>query len=368
MSLFSETLDSIKKNQDLKKRGFDLAIPFGFKKLDVFHPGIIKASYTLISANQKVGKSQITDYLYVFNVVNFLLNNKTNIKVKIFYFTLEMSKKAKMKQLISYRLFEKHKIRLTTREIDSYFKNKILDDNIIKLIEEDNEWFDKFEEIVEYIDMIKNPYGIYKTMENHFLKNGKFTYKVIEDPLNKGVKKEVKDTYIENDPNLITFCIIDNYANLTPEKKDGKEGTLYDAIGKFSTDYAIYLRNIFQCNIIAVQQQVLSKEGNDSIKLNTQKPSADGLSDNKQTAKDIDLFITLHSPLRTKTSNYNGYDITKLKDNYRELTIEFDRNGSSGSIDLFFDGAINQFRELPEPTDLKLKEVYDYVKTINKTN
>jgi len=366
MSLFEATLNKIKRNISLKLEGKDLAIPFGFPRLDSIFPVIIKASYTIISANQKVGKSQICDYIYVINVINFLLNNNTNIKAKIFYFTLEMSKEAKMKQIMLYRLYMKHDLRLNTRQLDSYFQNEILDENIIKMIEEDKEWFDKLEEVVTFISDIKHPTGIFKVMEAHFSESGHWVYKNIEsydNNFNKVNVKSIKDTYIENDPDLYTFCIIDNYANL---KTEGKQ-ELFDAIGKFSTEYAIQLRIDYYCNVVAIQQQVLSNESVENLKAERMKPSSQGLSDNKQTSKDVDLLLTLFSPFRNKLREYEGYNITKLQDHYRELTIELDRNGFSCSTSLYFDGAVNVFRQLPEPTDSKSMElVYERIKKNKK--
>jgi hypothetical protein len=62
--------------------------------------------------------------------------------------------------------------------------------------------------------------------------------------------------------------------------------------------------------------------------------------------------MSLQSPFRTKKTYYEGYDITKFKDNIRFLKILINRDGEQGGIcPLFFDGAVCNFEELPRPDD-----------------
>lgn len=62
--------------------------------------------------------------------------------------------------------------------------------------------------------------------------------------------------------------------------------------------------------------------------------------------------MTLSVPFRTKKTYYEGYDITRFKDNIRFLRMGLDRDGEQGGIcPLFFDGAVCNFEELPRPDD-----------------
>lgn len=68
--------------------------------------------------------------------------------------------------------------------------------------------------------------------------------------------------------------------------------------------------------------------------------------------KMINVLMTLSVPFRTKKTYYEGYDITKFRDNIRFLKMGLDRDGESGGIcPLFFDGAVCNFEELPRPDD-----------------
>lgn len=354
-SQFLRTLEVLKKNKKLREEGKHITIPTPFERFNEYFPGIQQGKYYLVSGNQKSGKTQITDYLFMYGAIDFILSNQTNIKLKIFRFELEMDKHSKYKQAICYRLFKKYGLILSPAKLESLFKNYVLSDDIVKFIEEDKEWFDKFEEIVEIHDDIntRNPFGIYKVLRAWFENNGTYIYKKVKITSDSGKEEEIDtiDYYKPNDPNLFTIIIVDNINLLSSEKGS----SLYDTIGKFSSDYMVRVRNRWGGIPVIIQQQALSKESNDSIKLDRTKPSADGLSDNKATSKDCNLMLTIYSPFRNKIRNYNDYDITKLKDTHRELSIELNRDGIMCSTDLYFNGAINYFEELKNSNEIDYK-------------
>ena len=57
-------------------------------------------------------------------------------------------------------------------------------------------------------------------------------------------------------------------------------------------------------------------------------------------------------------------DITQLRDNYREFVTIFNRRGSAISTDLFFNGDVNYFKELPAAENMNA-ETYKNVKEKN---
>lgn len=94
-----------------------------------------------------------------------------------------------------------------------------------------------------------------------------------------------------------------------------------------------------------------------------------GLADSKYTAKDCSVMIGLTSPYSYSIPNYFNYDITKLKDNFRLLTIVLNREGTSNdSIGLYFDGMCNYFKELPKPNNFDaMNKVYKYIENKDST-
>lgn len=283
--------------------------------------------------------------MFVYEPYSFILNTESNIKLKIFYFSLEMSKEDKIKEVVSYKLFKETGKSISSEKLNSVFKNYILEDDVEQVIDKYSDWFEKFESIVTYIDDIRNPYGIYKYMRSYALEHGKIIYKTVNID---GENQQLEDYYIPNDPDEYVVVITDHISLLHVEK--GYK--LWDSMLKFSSEYCLRLRNRFGYSIVNVQQQsaesdkqIYTNQG-DSI-VEKLKPSTDGMADCKLTVRDADLVIGLFAPSRYNIKEYEGHNLVKLKDNYRELLVLLNRRGGgSQCVDLWFDGACNYFREL----------------------
>lgn len=354
--IFKRVLEELKSNKELRKSGKDIIIPWlNLPKFSTVLPGVQKARYIIVTANSKVGKTQIADYLFLYEPLNFIIDNsETNIKVKIFYFSLEMSKEDKMLQMISNKIYNDTKEVVSTENLRSYFKGYILSDELQVKIESYQSYFDKVEEVVEFIDNVRNPYGIYKTVREYARQNGKF---FMENGREVNMETDqMYDYYIPNDPNEHVIVVTDHVSLLLPEKG----GELWDTIFKFSSDYCLKMRDNFKYTVVNIQQQAADQEKQQftfkgqSI-IDKIRPSADGLGDCKLSGRDCDLMIGLFAPHRYKLVQYAGFDINKLKDNYRELSIILNRKGSSNiNLDLYFNGACNYFEELKKPEGLEL--------------
>ena len=142
--------------------------------------------------------------------------------------------------------------------------------------------------------------------------------------------------------------------------------TLKQSMDKWSEYGAKYLRNRYKYTFIEIQQQAFEAESNDSFKLGKMKPSVANLSDSKYSSRNADLVLGLFSPFRMGLKEYEGYDITKFRDNIRFLEVLVNRNGQMGGVfPLFFDGAVCQFEELPRPDNKgEITKVYDYLRHI----
>lgn len=371
MSIFNRVKTTIKVNKQIRESGGYVAIPWELPRLSTILPGIQRAKYQIVTANSKVGKTQLADFLYLHQPYEFYLKHPdSNIKPRIFYFSLEMSKETKIMSVLAYKLFKDHKISKSPEDLLSVFKGKIVDDSLLKLIDSYDSFFEQFEQRVTFIDNIRNPWGMMKYLETYALNNGRWEYKEIDWQEDDGstVKKRVKDYYIPNDPEELVIVITDHASLLYPEKQQ----TLHQAMSKWSTDYCLTLRDKYKYNVVNIQQQAAEQEKQqftirgDSV-IDKLRPSADGLGDNKLTGRDCNLMIGLFAPYRYKIDNYAGYDLNILKDNYRELLVILNRDGkSNAAVDLFFDGASNYFTELPKISEREeLLKVYNYCK--NKT-
>lgn len=371
MSRIEKVIKNLRDRRERVVSGLYNCLPFPFPRFRRVFPGIEKSKYIVITANQKIGKSKLSDYLFIYEPLFFKLEHP-ELKVKVLYFTLEVSPEEKYNEFLCHLLFKLDNIIISTTELKSTDKDNPLDPKILDLIESDRyQYYIKaYEEMVIYVDDQKNPTGINKYCRDYALNHGhlnfkketkkdKLTGELIEfdmvDPLNP---------YTPDDPEEIRIIVLDNASNLTNESGMKKMETI-DKMSK----YGIGLRNQLQYVFVLIQHQSQAQEGIENIKLGKLKPSSDGLADCKTTTRDANLVIGLYSPYKYGLREYEGYDITKFKNHIRFMEVIEDRDyGANGQIcPLYFDGAVSTFKELPKPQDKnEISSVYQYIEDRNK--
>lgn len=332
------------------------SIPINFDRFRCEFPGIEQGMYYQITANTKVGKTQVADHMFLYETIKFAYNNKDKVRIHINYFTWEMSKEEKMIQAISRFLFEgSHtKIRIDPKTLRSVSSDRIIPEEILNQLKDDGSELLNiltfFEENVTFIDDIKNPTGIDKFIKSYAIANGKIHKKKIEFKNNDGSTKEIEvfDFYEPNDPEKYHIFIFDHLGLMSTES--GK--SLRECMQLVSSEYIIDGRNKYKFTFAAIIQQAAAQEGIENIKLNRMKPSLDGYGDNKTIARDANYILGLYSPFRYDIPVYGNYDIELFKDNIRFLELIAGREGGGGTIcPLFFDGAVNFFMEMPRYND-----------------
>lgn len=366
MSKFESILSNLKLRKQRAENGLYNCIPLAFPRFKEYLPGTEMSKYIIISANQKVGKSKLCDYMYVYDPLFFIMEHP-NLKVKVLYFSLEISPKEKYNEFLCHLLYRLDGIEISTKDLKSVDKDNPISDKILELLETERyqRYIKKFEEMVEYFD-IKNPTGVNKTCREYALNHGHLNKKTIKikGPLGEETDREVLDDinpYTSDDPEEYRIVILDNASNLMSENGLNKRET----IEKMSK-YAITLRDQLKYTFVLIQHQAQDKEGNEAYKLNRLKPSSDGLADSKTTSRDANLVIGLYSPFKYGLREYEGYDITKLRDNVRFMEVIEDRDyGANGKIcPLYFDGAVSTFAELPRVTDKEgMEKIYRFIQS-----
>lgn len=379
MKIFQKVKEEIKKNKKIRLDGGYTCIPFVLlPKLGQVVPGIEQEKYYLVTANSKVGKTKLGDFLFVYNPYEFVTTKETDIKLKVLYFSLEVSKEEKLSQFYSYLLYKNHGIVISPEKLKSRFENYILEDDIETLLDSYDGEMERFESMVEIIDNIKNPFGIYKYVRDyayahgeHYDKDGKIVLKehllssepAIRDAANLRIAE-----YRPYNPQEYVVIIVDHLSLLHTEK--GQD--LWTTIFNFSSKYCLAMRDRWRYIPVAIQQQAADQEKQqftfkgDSI-IAKLRPSPDGLADCKLTQRDVNVMFGLFAPHRYKIENYEGYDISRLGDNYREFNVMLNRNGSGFiNIDLYFNGAANFFKELIPSEKIEEKH-YKAIEGINKS-
>ena len=355
----NSVLEQIRRNRDRRLHGELIAIPWSLDNFSTIVPGVEQAKYFLISASPKSGKSQLCDFLFVYEPFEWYLQNKGHhIKPRVLYFSLEMSKQSKIYQAISYKLNKEFGIVIPPQHLRSTFQNYILEKNILDIIEDTKfkVWLKDFEEVVTLIDNVRSPDEIYKYVKDYALSHGRLNEKTGE--------------YFPDDPDEYVIIIVDHLSLLTPNKGD----SLFDAMYDYSAYKCLEFRDRFGYIPVNVQQQSASSgqqqfdyRGNSIIE--KIRPNPEGLADCKLVARDIDIMLSLFNPYSYNLNEYEGLDLNKVGRWHRELYLNLNRNGLSNvQVQLFFNGACNEFIELPQRI-IKSGEVYrvieEKVKSIN---
>lgn len=360
---YNNVINNLKDRRERILSGKVNCIPCPFKRFKEVWGGIERKKYYIVTAAQKVGKTMLTDYLFLYSPLIYAFNNPDKIRVKIFYFSLEMSKEEKYQQLISHLLYIRSNgnTRVSPTSLRSTSDDNPLDESILQEIESGryDEFLKFFEDRVEIISDIGNPTGIYKTMENYALNHGKVHKKDLDivDPVTKEVTKQKVFSYYEpNDEDEYVFCVVDHVSLITPERG----ASLHESISKLSSEYMVKIRNNYSHIPVVVQQQAIAGESDQNFKDNRLKPTVANLGDNKMTSRDVNAMFGLYAPIRHGIEDVGGYNINKWKDNIRFLELMISRDGGAGSVaSLFFDGAVNYFEEMPLPGDvLSLSELF----------
>ena len=156
-----------KKKREHILAGYVNCIPLPFKRFKSEFPGVEMGKYYLVSGNEKSAKSQITDFIFLISPLIYAYNNRDKIKLKILYFSLEMSIIEKFNQLTCFWLYwhSKGLIRIDTKQLTSLNEESPLSEDILKILEskEYQDFFDFIEDTVIFDESNSNPFGIYKT-------------------------------------------------------------------------------------------------------------------------------------------------------------------------------------------------------------
>jgi hypothetical protein len=85
----------------------------------------------------------------------------------------------------------------------------------------------------------------------------------------------------------------------------------------------------------------------------------------KLSSRDINTMISLFNPFAYNIEEYENINLNRIGRWHRELFINVNRDGLSNiQLQLYFNGAVNEFMELPRPMD---EITYKYIQNqVNK--
>lgn len=367
MNLIDRTFNYIKERRDKILNGGINSIPSPFVRFSDEFIGIEQKKYYIVTANTKVGKTQLASFLFLFTPLLYAYEHPEQMRVKIFYFPLEETPEDVTLRFMSFLLNKYTGIRLSPSELSSS-SNKALSEDVIEALNSDTikDILDFYNKHVEF-SPTRNPTGINKEVEKYMRDNGTIHWKKTKVKDDFGGIKEVEafDYYTPNDPNEYVLLFVDHVSLLQPEN-GLKEKAVIDKL----SEYCVILRNRYGVSPVLIQQQAADRESLDAFKENKLRPTAQGLADSKYTARDCNCLLGIFSPFRHELPEYKKYDITKLQRNCIFLEVILNRGGNSGGlVGLFFDGVTCEWAELPRPDDtVSMNKVYAYINRLRNAS
>ena len=358
----TSVIDNLVERRNNVLNGGVNCIPLPFNRFRTEIPGIEQGQYVVVTANQKVGKTTYTDFVYVFNVLDYAFEHKDQCSVHIIYFSLEESIQKVIERYMSYLLYKLDGIRIPPVDLRSTSRDFPVSEDILDKLQSVTyqERLRFFEECVQFETEDTNPTGILRVCEAYAKSVGNYSSRTIESNSGSGKKVDIFESYTPNDPNHYKIVIIDHIGLVDREQGFRTK----DAVDKMSEYFVKYLRNRYGFTCVAIQQQASESEGLEAIKQKRMLPAAATLSDSKYTGRDADLVVGLFDPSKFGLPQWLGYKIqdtdgSGLKNYARFLYVLANRNGEMGGIcPLFFDGAVCNFEELPRPDDVNAISQY----------
>lgn len=366
MNLVNRTLDYLQKRRNKILEGGINSIPSPFIRFRSEFVGIEQGKYYCVTAATKGGKTQFSSFMFLYTPLLYAYNNPDKIKLKIFYYPLEETPEDVTKRFMSYllNLLSDGKIMISPADLQSTNNDKPVAQETIDLLKSTT-----FQEILTFYENTitfspsRNATGVYNEVRKYMEENGTVHKRPqkVKDELGNTKEVQVFDWYEPNNPNEYVIVIFDHLSLIQTERGL----TLKQSADKLS-EYFVILRNRYNVTPVLIQQQAFEMESLDAFKANKLRPTAQGLADSKYTARDCNVLLGIFNPFKHELPEYQRYDITKLKDKCRFLEIILNRGGNSGGlIALYFNGAVCDWAELPQPDNIReLNKVYDYIRRL----
>jgi hypothetical protein len=348
-----------KLNEEVNKglSGNNNGIPMGFDRLNRYI-GIRKSMFFLVGGNTGSGKTSFIDDCFVLNPFDWYISkkNKTDIKLKIIYRSMERSSTYKYAKWICRRIFLDHGVSISVNKLLGWTEK--MNEDEYNLFLSYQSYMEQMKDVITVIEGPENAVGIAKELRAHALKNGKIIQKDPDDEYSK--------VYVPNDPNEITIVIIDHIGLLKTTKDQPSKK---EAIDKMSNELQ-YARDFFGYTPVVVSQFNRSISNPMRLKAGDVEPQLEDFSDSSSTQNDADVVLALFDPVRYKVEDTSGYDLNKLKDEYggkyfRSLRLLKNSYGADDvRIGLAFLGELGIFSEMPRKRDIT---DLDYDNIVNRS-
>ena len=343
MSTFDRAFEQI----DRGRSGANKGIPIPFDRLRAYLPNIQQKTYYLVGAGTKVGKTSLADDIFFYGAYDYVkANPDANIELDIDYFSYEIDSETKIIKGIGRKLWLDYGIIASANDILSRGENWC-NDEIYQLVRQYRDYFNEMEDWVTVHDMPDNPTGMNKYLINKARQHGHTTLKNIQtDPDKDPIMRF--ESYAPFNENRYWIQIVDHIALMKEERGYNTKQN----IDKMS-QYFVQLRNNYRATPVIIQQLAFDSESDERYKQQRLTPTLRDFGDSKYTTRDANVIMALFSPVRYGLEQFQGYNVAKLGNTYRNLEILENRDGEPNvNVGLNFIGPVGTFRELPKATEM----------------
>lgn len=164
--------EKLKQEVESGIRGENRGIPIGFKRLNRYI-GIRKRIFTVIAGAPGSGKSAFVHSAYILSPFDWYIANKDKcgIKFKVILFSMERSKVYIYAKWLSRKIFLDQGIYIPIPKLLGWWDEKLTkDEHDLFLMYE--EYLNSLLEVVDVIENIHNPTGIFKYVKEYAARNG----------------------------------------------------------------------------------------------------------------------------------------------------------------------------------------------------
>ena len=330
--------DRLMKMVRTGREGNNMGLTTGLMKLDNLVYGIQRSWMTIIAGGPGSGKSSFTLFSYVYQPLKHMLGDP---RLKIVYFSLEMSQEVLMAKLLCMHILDHYGVSIRYSEVLSFGER--LSDEKFKYIEASRKWMQEVEKHLIIFDKQTNAKGVETFLINYLKDNGEF----------KDIS-ESQVSYIPKIKNQYNIVIVDHVRLLS-----GKPKEEIDAL----CDSLVYLRNLAGLTIVLVQQINRDSQSMERRKGGYEMIQLSDLADSSAPAQSAETVIALFHPSREKLAVSGNYDIKALGDFVRIVQVLKNRFGEADkAIGSIFYGYVGVFSELPRADEISDYETYKDVR------
>lgn len=252
MSIVDNLMTNIVKRKHSAETGEFNCIPFAIPALRNVYPGIERGRYIICTGATKAGKTQCTNFMILYNSIEYAYAHPDQIHVKFLYFPLEEDAQTIIARYLSYCLYRKFGVVIEHNHLMSSNTDNPLSDDELKLVNDSEiqERIRFFESCIEFHEE-NSSIGILKAIKTYVDNNGTTEHE--KDPVEiDGKVVHLFKSYTPNDDKLYLFALIDHVGLIQPNSQEGK---IMSAIENLSKGLVKY-KNRYKLVAVVVQQQV----------------------------------------------------------------------------------------------------------------